>query len=48
MKIGQRNILFSIDFIGLRHNLSEIISILEKIGPNILNRLLIFDSFVSH
>ena len=48
LKIGQRNIFFSTDFIGLRRNFSEIISVLEKIGPNIFNRLLIFDSFVTY
>ena len=47
LRIGHQNFSFSIDFIGLRHNsllicyFPEIISILEKIGPNILKRLLI-------
>ena len=54
LKIGHQNLLFSIDFIGLRHNSSVIhyfpgiISILEKIAPNILKRLLIFFSFMAH
>ena len=44
LKTGHQNLLFSIDFIGLRHNSSlifyfpGIISILEKIGLNILIR----------
>ena len=42
---------FSVDFIGLRHNsppicyFREIISILEKIGPNIPKKLLTFNFF---
>ena len=44
-KIGDQNLSFSIDFIGLRQNSSlicyfpEIIIILEKICPNILKKL---------
>ena len=54
LKIGHQNLLFSIDYIGLCRNSSlicyfpEIISILEKFGPNILKRLLIFYSFMTH
>ena len=51
--IGLQNLSFSIDFIVLRHNsslicyLREIISILQKNGPNILKLLLIFNLFMT-
>ena len=51
LKIGHQ---FSIDVIGLRHNsplicyFQQIISILEKIYPNILKKLLIFNLFMTH
>ena len=54
LKIGHQNLSFSIDFIGLRHysstifHVTKIISILEKICPNILKRLLIFNLFMTH
>ena len=54
LKIWHHNLSFSIDFIGLRHSSSlicyfpEIISILEKICPNIQKRLLIFNLFMTH
>ena len=54
LKIGHQNLLFCIGFTGLRHNSSlicyfpEIISILKKIYPNILSRLLILNLFMTH
>ena len=54
LKTGHQNLSFSIGFIGLRHKSSlicyfpENIGMLEKIGPNILKRLLIFNLFMSH
>ena len=54
LKIGHQNLLFSTDLIRLCHNSPlicyspKIISILEKIGPNILKRLLIFNLFIAH
>ena len=53
LKIGHQNFPFSIDFIRSRHNsllvcyLQEIISILEKICPNMLKRLLTFNLFMT-
>ena len=54
LKIGHLNLLFSVDLIGLRLNSSlicyfpEIISILEKICPNIPNKLPIFNLSMTH
>ena len=54
LKIGHQDLSFFIDFIGLRHNsllifyFPENISLLEKIGPNILKRLPIFNQFMTH
>ena len=54
LKIGHRNLLFSKDFIGSHHDSSltcyfpEIVSISEKICPNILKMLLIFNMFMTH
>ena len=54
LKTGHQSFPFSIDFIGLRHKSSlicyfpEIIGILEKIGPNILKRLLLFNLLMTH
>ena len=53
LKTGHQNPSFSIDFNGLRHNsplicyFPEIIRILEKIGLNILKRLLTFNLFMA-
>ena len=54
LKTGHRNLSFSIGFIKLCHSSSlicyfpEIISIFEKIGPNILKRLLILNFFMTY
>ena len=54
LTISLENWEFSIDFIGLRHKsslicyFSETIGILEKIGSNILKRLVNFNLFLTH